>query len=152
MNGPVFEFEEGRLALALGLPDTLLQGARKKTRPKSDWLLVDNTVMYSAAGLRRVVELAIGDADLSPDQWQDLEKKARRPLPASALNTIVARTFPNPHLVELTLPDKTAIRVRVQSSKALRPGMPLKVSRLPDGSYELAQRLPRTKREGRRPA
>jgi uncharacterized protein YcgL (UPF0745 family) len=68
------------------------------------------------------------------------------PVPAT-----ISKFFGNPRLVECTLADDTRHLIMVQSKKNLRLGMTLKLAKMPDGIYELAQRLPRSVREGRQP-
>jgi hypothetical protein len=151
-----FVHGEAELADALGLPVKLLQKNRtRQLVQESHWGLNRGHVAYTDLGARLAVQM------LSPDFEKNggatiavlLEKSRLRlngELPEVA--GIVHRFFPNPNLVEFKLPDDVLVNVRVQSKKNLRLGMSLRLRALPEGGYELGQRLPRSMREGRRNA
>jgi len=153
MSQLTFIYGESELAAALGLPVRMLQKNRvKKMSADADWALHGNHVAYSAAGVRRAVQLLGPELDGQIVDLETLLEKCRLRVNGERqeLNATVNRFFPNPHLVEMRFPDQTTCHVRVQTTKNLRPGMVLRVASVTGGGYELAQRLPRSVREGRR--
>ena len=152
MSTSLFIYGEVELAAAVGLPVRLLQKNRaKKMDADADWALNGNRVAYSMAGVCRATELLGVDLD---GQILDLETllekcRLRGNGEPTEVKGMVARFFANPHLVEMRLRDQTNCRVRVQTTKNLRPGMVLRLEQSAGGGWELAQRLPRSVREGR---
>ena len=152
MSASQFLYGETELAEALGLPIRLLQKNRSKKRSAgADWALNANHVAYTTAGVGRAVQLLGPDLDGQIVDLEILLDKCRLRANGEApeIKAIVARFFANPHLVELRLPDQTSCHVRVQTTRNLRPGMELRVTGTPATGFELAQRLPRSVREGR---
>lgn len=159
-SSSIFIYGEQELAAELGLPASILQKNRtKKLASGTDWDLNKGRVAYSAPGAIRAVQLLteqkmFGAPTTDLAEVEALIEKSRLLVNGELpeVDGTIARFWSNPHLVDFELPDKTIARVRVQSTKNLRAGMVLKLVKSPEGEYELAGRLPRSVREGRRHA
>jgi len=153
MSDTPFIYGEAEMAAALGLPVRLLQKNRtKKMAAGADWDLNGNRVAYSSAGAGQALQLLAYELENNPIGLPELLEKSRLRAEGELpeFNGTIKRFWPNPHLVDFELPDGSVARVRVQTTKNLRPGMTLPLTRTADGTFELAGRLPRTVLAGRR--
>lgn len=158
-----YAYAEEALSSALGLPLELLRKNRlAHLEQVIHWNLRRGAVAYSHPGLIAALDRLWPHLQNGPRPMPtitELLEKCRLPGAQDIQNALVQRTYANPRIVDVVLPDARTVRISVQTSKNLRPGMVLRVRGVGNGAhhpvpeeYELAQRLPRTLREGRRAA
>lgn len=147
-----YPFSEATIAEAMGIPATVLQTARKKMREGEEWgLMPSGKVGFAEAALDHLVQVLGGEKIAAEDLALLIEKT--RSANGSTVSARVTRFFRNPHVIEMELPDATKVNVWVRCTNKLRAGdqgTVLLLTRTTDGNFELAQRLPRTVRQGLR--
>lgn len=141
-----FVHGEAELAASAGIAEKKFRAERVRyLRQGEHWDIRGQRVAYTPAGLQLVLESLLGReclaaelaAALNGSRLVEPEKKAP-PLVAK-----VVKTWPNPWLLTVQLPEGRAVNLRVKSSKNFRRGMECPVRVNEQGQYELARRLPR---------
>jgi hypothetical protein len=129
-----FDHEEREVAKQMNVAQPVLAEARKNVLKEGvDWVHQGVKVLYSAAGIQRLLEVS-GLAG-EPSKF---EKKTPAQVEARVL-----RKFPNPRVLEASLDGKKVL-VRVSTSVNFIAGMAIPVRETETaGVYELARRCPR---------
>lgn len=147
-----FLYGEVELAAATGIHARVFQRLRlKELKEGSDWKLSGQKVVYGKNALARALELATGEkvkksGAIAGLPLNELERRCLLQISVATppVTAIMARFFPNRHLIGATLADGKLIHVRVKSAKNFRRGMELPL-RWNEGvqMFELARKLPR---------
>lgn len=139
---------EMEVATATGIHVKKLQQTRiKHLKQGEHWDLCEQQVAYAPAGLAAVLEKITGQA-IEPHVLALLTEKTvlscLQKNGAEPLKATISRFFPNPHLVQIELPDGTLASLRVKTAAKFKRGMLVPV-RLNDQThvYELTRREPR---------
>ncbi len=144
----LFVHGEVELAEAVGVPVRNFQKKRaKQLRQNEDWGLNVMRVAYTPLAVSRILDLVTGRAVPAGELADLLEKSLlgsgqKNGAPEPILGRI-SRFFPNPHLLQVTLPNDAKVNVRVKTTVNFRLGMEAPVRELESGKYELAKKLPR---------
>lgn len=136
---------ERNLAATTGIDREMLKVARESLEKGADWDLVKGMVVYTAAGIQRLME-ALGVAGAITDAELDAIMAWLPPEPEEATKKTVSasflRRFRSPHHIGALL-DGREVTVRVRDSKNFRAGMEIPIREMTPGYFELARRCPR---------
>ncbi len=142
----IFVHGESELAEVTGLHEKKLREKRSRhLRQGQHWEICAQHVAYTPAGAQLVIEAVLG-RELTPEELGAALDGSRLAVAKPAVPTLTAKvvkTWPNPWLLTVELPEGQPVNIRVKNSKNFRRGMECPVRLNNQGQYELARRLPR---------
>lgn len=145
-----FTTKESTLARTMGIPRGALRTARAKLLEGTDWKLIQNTVLYSENGMKRLERVLTGQS-MSPGAEKKgmAAKEPSKPLveppatPEEKKGVVTALTR-NRQILMAEIDGETC-RVRVRSSENFVAGMQLTVQHIDEDLYEFTGRCPRSR-------
>ena len=146
-DSTLFVHGEVELAEAVGIAVRRFQKKRaKEMRQDVDWGLNLMRVAYAKNAVPRILDSVCGRAIEPQELTALLEKSCLETAEKSApaiVEATVRRFFMNPHLMEVELPSKALVNVRVKTTANFLRGMQVPIREAAAGNWILARKLPR---------
>lgn len=148
-----FTEKESSLSRSMGIPRGSLREARSKLLEGTDWAMVNNAVMYSETGMKRLERVLTGKTEYGPTAHAEKATGpvndsdaalVHAPAPPVQKKCVVTSVTRNRQILMANIDEKDC-RVRVRSSENFVPGMELTVHHIDEDLYEFIGRCPRAK-------
>lgn len=137
---------EARIATWLGLPRPRLARLRKRAlREGEHWLVMQQEIVFTAAGIQQVRDLLSSLGELKPRTEEAAEDPQAPAGPPEKALAVVVKLFPNTQLMQAKVGEELGL-VRVRDNRNFMAGMKVAVVRAPQNRlWQYTGRLPRSR-------